>query len=210
MEGITTNLSRSNLEKVENAAINSSPVMGYTHTFYRYPARFSPQFAREVIKSLTEPGELILDPFMGGGTTLVEAMALGRRAIGTDISSLATFISKVKTSLLTKKDRKCLDEWISNVPNLIKLNRTTNYSSAIHGIEYQKNLDNKQAWRIRKGIELGLESLQLLKNKKQEQFARCVLLKTSQWALDGKKEIPSIESFRNSMCNPPIFSCPKK
>ena len=44
----------------------------------------------------TRPGEIVLDPFMGGGTTLVEACSLGRQAVGTDISSLATFTAKVK------------------------------------------------------------------------------------------------------------------
>src|SRR5688572_5448436 len=50
-----------------------------THTFYRYPARFSPIFARAAIEAFTSPGDLVLDPFMGGGTTLVEASSIGRQ-----------------------------------------------------------------------------------------------------------------------------------
>lgn len=42
-----------------------------THEFYRYPARFTPEVARAAIDAFTEPGELVLDPFVGGGTTLV-------------------------------------------------------------------------------------------------------------------------------------------
>lgn len=39
-------------------------------------------------------GKLILDPFMGGGTTLVEALRLGARVIGVDINPVAWFVTK--------------------------------------------------------------------------------------------------------------------
>ena len=45
----------------------ASPVAGRTHSFYRYPARFSPEFARKAIEAFTQPGDTVLDPFMGGG-----------------------------------------------------------------------------------------------------------------------------------------------
>ena len=82
--------------KLLNAVRDRQPVAGYTHGFYRYPARFSPVFAREFISQFTKPGDLVLDPFAGGGTTLVEARALGRSVIGTDISQLAVFVSNGK------------------------------------------------------------------------------------------------------------------
>jgi DNA methylase len=83
------------------AALDKSPVSGLTHKFYKYPARFSSVLVQNVIGALSEPGDLILDPFMGSGTTLVEALAQGRSAIGADISSLATFVSQAKTTRIT-------------------------------------------------------------------------------------------------------------
>ena len=57
-------------------AINFKGVVsGLTHDFYRYPARFSPLFARSAIELFTEPGDTVLDPFAGSGTSLVEALA---------------------------------------------------------------------------------------------------------------------------------------
>jgi len=60
-------------------ARDPQPVRGLTHGFYKYPARFSPSFARAAIEIFTQPGDLVLDNHVGGGTTLVEALALGRR-----------------------------------------------------------------------------------------------------------------------------------
>ena len=96
------------LAKLVEAASDTTPVAGLTHNFYRYPARFSPKLARAAIEAFTEPGDLVLDPFVGGGTTLVEAMVLGRHAIGADISSLATFVSEVKTTLYTESELEAL------------------------------------------------------------------------------------------------------
>jgi DNA methylase len=77
------------------------PVSGSTHNFYRYPACFSPFFVREIVCQYSSPGDVVLDPFMGGGTTIVEALSLGRNAIGLDINSLAHFVATVKTSRAT-------------------------------------------------------------------------------------------------------------
>ena len=56
------------------AARDAAPVSGLTHNFYRYPARFSPAFVGEAIFALSSPGDWVMDPFVGGGTTLVEAL----------------------------------------------------------------------------------------------------------------------------------------
>src|ERR1019366_10242737 len=84
---------------------------GLTHNFYRYPARFSPQFAAAVVRSFSKPGDLVLDPYMGGGTAVVEGMAAGRFMVGNDLNSLAAFVARVKTTALTSADVKALKYW---------------------------------------------------------------------------------------------------
>ena len=81
-------------ERFLEAVQCTEPVSGYTHNFYRYPARFSPHFARAAIQTFSQPGDVVLDPFMGGATTLVEARTLGRHAVGSDINSLAVFLGR--------------------------------------------------------------------------------------------------------------------
>ena len=71
---------------------------GYiTHCYHRYPAKFIPQVARRLIEEHSEAGETVLDPFMGSGTTLVEAVVKGRRARGIDINPAAILASRAKT-----------------------------------------------------------------------------------------------------------------
>lgn len=54
-----------------------------------YRACFKPQLPRFFIDRLTRTGDLIYDPFMGRGTTLVEAALLGRRVAGCDVNPLS-------------------------------------------------------------------------------------------------------------------------
>ena len=68
-----------------------------THGYHSYPAKFIPQLAERLIRELSKPGDLIVDPFMGSGTTLVEAKLLGRPSVGVDINPVAHLISLAKT-----------------------------------------------------------------------------------------------------------------
>ncbi|GAA3239723.1 TRM11 family SAM-dependent methyltransferase [Actinocorallia longicatena] len=54
----------------------------YTEESMKHPAKMLPDLAAEVIGSFTKPGELVLDPMCGIGTTLVESLHLGRSAVG--------------------------------------------------------------------------------------------------------------------------------
>jgi len=71
-----------------------------SHNFHAFPAKFPPQLPRVCIEALTGPRDLVLDPMMGSGTTIVEAFLSGRRGIGVDIDPLARLISQVKVTPL--------------------------------------------------------------------------------------------------------------
>ncbi len=59
-----------------------------------YRACFKPQLPRFFIQRLTDPGEVVYDPFMGRGTTLVEAALLGRVPAGCDINPLSVVLTR--------------------------------------------------------------------------------------------------------------------
>lgn len=59
-----------------------------------YRGNFPPEIPRNLILKYTVEGDLVLDPFAGGGTTLIEAWLTNRKCIGIDISPLAEQMSK--------------------------------------------------------------------------------------------------------------------
>jgi DNA modification methylase len=74
---------------------------GYaSHDLHAFAAKFPPQLPRAFIRGLTNPGDVVLDPMMGSGTTVVEALLEGRQGIGLDIDPLALHLSRVKTTPL--------------------------------------------------------------------------------------------------------------
>ncbi len=70
------------------------------HAWHPFPAKFPPQLPNHFIEQLSEPGDVVLDPMFGSGTTVLEAVRLGRNAIGCDIDPLARLIAKAKLQRL--------------------------------------------------------------------------------------------------------------
>ncbi len=69
-----------------------------THWIYPYKGKFHPQMIRGLLNIIgLEEGDTVLDPFIGSGTTAVEAQLLGINCIGIDVSPLCVLQSKVKT-----------------------------------------------------------------------------------------------------------------
>ncbi|MHA1869148.1 MAG: site-specific DNA-methyltransferase [Candidatus Heimdallarchaeum endolithica] len=69
-----------------------------SHGYHRYPAKFIPQLAKRCILSYSKENEIVCDPFMGCGTSLVEALVSERKAIGVDINPVAWLITMAKTT----------------------------------------------------------------------------------------------------------------
>ena len=70
------------------------------HDVHPYPAKFIPQIPANLISCLSSRGDMIFDPFGGSGTTALEAVRLGRRAISVDANPLSALIGRVKTARL--------------------------------------------------------------------------------------------------------------
>lgn len=74
-----------------------------THGIYTYPAKFIPQLAQKLINTHSKENDIVIDPFMGSGTTVIEAIVNNRIGIGTDINEIAALLGKVKTTPISIK-----------------------------------------------------------------------------------------------------------
>ena len=103
------NQSQTELEKIKNLytldwELEDANTRYYTHGYHPYSSKYIPQIPNQLISKFTEKNDLVLDTFMGSGTTLVESKILGRNAIGIDVNPLACLISKVKTTTIKKSE----------------------------------------------------------------------------------------------------------
>jgi DNA modification methylase len=82
-----------------------------THPFHTYPARLHPATAKILVEFVAHGAaraQPVVDPFCGSGTVLVEARALGVRAVGVDLNPLAVLVARAKTWTVPPRRRKSL------------------------------------------------------------------------------------------------------
>lgn len=154
-----------------------------THNFYRYPATAPPELVRELILQFSDANDYVLDPFMGGGTTVVEALAHGRKAIGLDINALAVFVTRAKTTPISATDWAIINEW-----------GTDELFLASCEIAHDKRVKNLPEI-ICRPLSGALSRLNSLRNSRQRRVVRCALLKTTQWALESRDTFPGCEAL---------------
>src|SRR2546425_1031449 len=70
----------------------------HVHSLHPYLGKFIPQLVEVFLERYFVPGDCIYDPFVGSGTTLVEANVFGAEALGCDISAFNCLLSGVKTA----------------------------------------------------------------------------------------------------------------
>lgn len=103
-----------------------------THLIHTYPAKLLPHIPYFFLNNtiLTKPGDIVLDPFCGSGTVLLESVMSGRNALGADSNPLAILISKVKTTpynveFLSEQLIRIINESISvdsfNLPEVVNI-----------------------------------------------------------------------------------------
>jgi len=68
----------------------------HVHRLHPYLGKFIPQLVEVFLKNYFKKGDFILDPFMGSGTTLIEANLLGMSSAGIEISEFNCLIAEVK------------------------------------------------------------------------------------------------------------------
>jgi hypothetical protein len=76
----------------------SSKTTAFTHGLHRFAAKYVPQVPAWALDTFGSRSSVVLDPFMGSGTTLVEGILRGGTSIGVDVDPLARFIARAKVT----------------------------------------------------------------------------------------------------------------
>lgn len=84
-----------------------------------YRACFKPQLPRFFIESLTEPGDVVYDPFAGRGTTAIESALLGRNVIANDVNPISTLFTKSRLARISTADVTARLEEIPKLPKVL-------------------------------------------------------------------------------------------
>lgn len=74
-----------------------------------YRGNWPPQLVRNVLLRYSDTGDLVVDPFVGGGTTLIESWLLSRASIGIDISPHAVFMTEEKLEEMWRRSNSGTD-----------------------------------------------------------------------------------------------------
>ncbi len=88
--------------KAETLPVPNRRTLRYgPHGAHEYRGKFFPQLARSLLNIAdVRPGERVLDPMCGSGTTLIEASLLGCAAFGVDMNPLSVLMSRAKSAIL--------------------------------------------------------------------------------------------------------------
>lgn len=161
------------------------------HGIHPYAAKFNFRVPCSLLSTYSAKGQIILDPFSGSGTTLVEAMAHGCSCVGVDIHPLASLISEVKTQRLSKKEISEISEvahWAESVSEQI-LGQSTLFRRMADTKKLARdipNFDNRDHWFTKESQDdLGILRAKILKinSTKIRNFLwvalSCVILRAS-------------------------------
>jgi len=146
------------------------------YTMHKYFARRPWNVFRELISHYTSPADLVLDPFCGGGVTIVESLKLRRKVVGVDINPLATYITKMEVrpvdlerfhrafSQLAKRAREAILKLYST--------RCSKCSSEAHADWIEWDEQTRQITRLRYECPICGSSAERLPTEEDVQLAR--------------------------------------
>jgi len=142
-----------------------------------YNGNFAPQVPRNVIERYSNQGDLVLDPMVGSGTTLIEAKLIGRNSIGIDINKTPLEITKERISKVLNNNKSTHTLYLGDARKLDKIEDYSidlicTHPPYLNIIKYSENNPNdlSSIGNVNKYIEeikkIALECYRVLKGNK--------------------------------------------
>ena len=158
---------------IEEIKKTSTSTTYLTHNFHPYPAKFIPQIPKFFIKKFSSEKDVILDPFVGCGTTLVESAISNRKSIGVDLNPIATLISRAKSSKLSTKQIKIIDSFKKNI-------RLRIHELYVNGEELKvtnqfPNIDHWFQANVQKELTIITDEINKIQDEKSSDFIKTAL-----------------------------------
>lgn len=159
-----------------------------------YPTQKPILLLERIIKLVTDEEDIVLDPFMGSGTTLVAAKMLNRRYIGIDISSQAVELAESRLQSLIKTESHLLKKGKQAYRNLSEMQM--NILKSIDAVPVQRNSgidgfldkyinDRLVSIKIQKEEETLEEATEkLYKSSKRKKCSYMILIRTHRDVID--------------------------
>jgi len=165
--------------------------MNLTHPLYRYPASMSPALARALIAGLTLEADTVLDPFCGGGTTAVEALASGHSAICSDSNSLACFVTRAKAWPMTRRSLRAFKKWLSVAEGILQ--------SSGPALQIPLRVGRTRLAPGTHGLLVELrDSAAKVSDSVARRFSQLLLIRAGQICFDCRKSPPSPNALREA------------
>lgn len=170
----------------------------YTHPIHPYPAMMIPQVAGRLIDMHAKPKAVVLDPFCGSGSVLLEAFIKGYNSYGIDINPLSLLISKVKTTPINHEVLQHELEKILKKASIIKKIDSPNFFNIDYWFKHE--VISKLAV-LRKAIDS-------IKDRKIKDFFNVVFsftVRASSNTRNGEFKLYRIDEEKLMDFNPPVI-----
>jgi site-specific DNA-methyltransferase (adenine-specific) len=167
-----------------------------------YPTQKPVLLLEKIIELCTDPGDLVVDPFCGSGTTLVAAHLLGRKGVGIDTSQEALALAQQRLISPFKTESRLLDHgresYVRADLHLLECLKGLEY----HAVQRNKGIDAilKEEWhgkpiciRIQRPDETVEDAAIALYNAAERKGgAKLILVVTEpRWGLLGRHNLPA-------------------
>ncbi|MSP64991.1 MAG: hypothetical protein EXR16_05120 [Bacteroidetes bacterium] len=140
-----------------------------THDYHSYFAAFPPQIVSKLLEKYSKEGDRFLDPFMGGGSSIVEGFKNKRITIGSDISNFSKFLCQTKSQPI-KIDEKEFKSILVKIKKDIFSKKSVNYQKFKYGIPDITNIDNWFTRENKFDLAIILHHIRKIEDKRLQNF----------------------------------------